>query len=318
MPSEILGSASTFETIDMAVTRFVDETLNIYARTNQGNSKVPVIWLGAERSYQIKNDKDLRDSVGKLKLPLMTVSRTSMSRDADFRGSYRSYYPPDSAIDGSRVAITKIIKQEKTRNFANADENKRPILGDETGPSMNKKIVYETILIPKPTYVTCMYEINIRTEYQQQMNQILPAFIVDEKNVAIIGHDGYEYEAFIQSDYSVQNNINTLGSDERMFTCKVQIKVLGYITTFDDAPAVIRKQNAVDIVVSRERVIGRNVAVGLNTVSSNTPPPLGGQQTYDGSEQETTETEEETRPEDEFNLGGSRKKTSDAWYSIDE
>jgi hypothetical protein len=150
------------------------------------------------------------------------------------------------------------------------------------------------------------------------MNQILPAFIVDEKNVAIIGHDGYEYEAFIQSDYSVQNNINTLGSDERMFTCKVQIKVLGYITTFDDAPAVIRKQNAVDIVVSRERVIGRNVAVGLNTVSSNTPPPLGGQQTYDGSEQETTETEEETRPEDEFNLGGSRKKTSDAWYSIDE
>ena len=41
--------------------------------TNKGFVKVPVIWVGAERSYQIKNDGDIRDGVGRLKLPIITL-----------------------------------------------------------------------------------------------------------------------------------------------------------------------------------------------------------------------------------------------------
>jgi hypothetical protein len=282
MPINILATQSGFENIDTAVYKFLSDTLNIHSVTNKGYTKVPVIWLGTERAHQIKNNKELRDKVGKLKLPLMTVSRNSVSRDDDFRGSYRSYYPPDQEIDGGRVAVTKIIKQEKTRNFANADENNRPILGNETGPSFNRKIVYETIMIPKPTYVTCMYEVNIRTEYQQQMNSILPSFIIDEKNVVLIENNGYKYELFIQSDYGITNNINNLGEEERMFTAKVQFKVLGYLTSDDnndDAPQVIRKQNVVSITVGRERVVGRNIGNHLRTnfTDSEEPVELGGQ-----------------------------------------
>lgn len=278
MPSNIQVKHSSFEGIDIAVYRFVNERLNIHSITNKGYTKVPVVWLGTERVYQIKNDKDLRDKVGKLKLPLMTISRTSISRDEDFRGSYRSYYPADREIDGGRVPITKIIKQEKTRNFANADQNNRTIKGDETGPSYNRKIVYETIMIPKPTYITCMYEVNIRTEYQQQMNEILPSFIIDQKNVVLIENDGYEYEMFIQADYGVTNNINNLGEEERMFTAKIQFKVLGYLTgdnINDDAPEIIKKQNVVQITVGRERVVGRNIGDGLRTAFSPSGEEVG-------------------------------------------
>ena len=330
MPSDLHIAQSTFETIDTAVYRFVEEQLNIHTTTNKGLTKVPVIWLGTERAHQIKNDKDLRDKVGKLKLPLITISRTSVSRDSDFRGSYRSYYPPTLGPEGGRVAITKIIKQEKTRNFANASKNSKAIKGDHTGPSSSNRIVYETILIPKPTYVTCMYEINIRTEYQQQMNDILPPLIIDQKNVAIINHDGYQYEMFIQADYGVNNNIGTLGTEERMFSAKAQFKVLGYLTGDGEngsVPKIIRKQNAINITVSRERVIGRSVGDALRTVSSivDTDSDDGDGDNNNNNDENNNnnnnngdnEGELTTSPDPEFTIGGQPIEPDGRWYPLE-
>ena len=45
---------STIETIDAAVLKFV-ESMNLHAQTNKGFNPVPIIWVGAERTYQIKN-----------------------------------------------------------------------------------------------------------------------------------------------------------------------------------------------------------------------------------------------------------------------
>ena len=259
MPSEeiIQVVPSTLENIDKAVYKFVNESINAHTTTNKGFTKVPVLWMGTERAYQIKNNKDLRDSVGKLKLPLITTTRASVSRDDDFRGAYRSYYPPGTESP-QRVEITRVIKQDKTRNYANAAEMNKT-KGDPTGPDHPRTgIIYETIMVPIPTYVTCMYEVNIRTEYQQQMNDILPIFLVDEKNVAVIDNHGYSYEAFIDGDYSTQNNAAALGTEERMFTAKVKIKVLGYITgdgENSNTPAITRRQNAIKVVISKERVI---------------------------------------------------------------
>ena len=192
-------------------------------------------------------------------MPLITVSRTSVAREDNFRGAYQSYFPNDMSQEGGRVAITRVIKQDKTRNFANVEANKvSHNSGSQTPRAVNKKVVYETIMLPKPTYVTCMFEIYIRTEYQQQMNDIIPALIVDQKNVAIIAHDGYEYEAFIEDNYNLTSNAANLSSDERQFTAKVSFKVLGYLTgdgTNLTEPTIIRKQNAVEVVISRERVI---------------------------------------------------------------
>ena len=59
---------STLETIDTAFYNWVNETLDISATSNRGWNKVPLIWVSAERSFQVKNDKDLRDEFGVLKL----------------------------------------------------------------------------------------------------------------------------------------------------------------------------------------------------------------------------------------------------------
>tara|TARA_R110002110_G_scaffold140107_3_gene327201 strand:- start:3915 stop:4766 length:852 start_codon:yes stop_codon:yes gene_type:complete len=262
MPSEeiIPFIPSTLETIDTAVYKFLDKFLDPHTMTNSGRYKIPVLWLGTERVYQIKNDKALRDKTGKLRLPLITLTRTALSADDAAVGSYQSYFPQDQTPEGGRVAITRVIKQDKTRNFANADTNRRT-KGDPNRLDRrhsNKKVVYETLLIPKPTYVTCTFEVHIRTEYQQQMNDILPALIVDQNNVAVVEDSGYQYELFIQEDFGLDNNIGALGTDERMFTAKIVFKVFGYLIGDggnNTEATIIRKQNAVEWKISRERVI---------------------------------------------------------------
>ena len=45
------------------------------------------------------------------------------------------------------------------------------------GGTMNNKIVYESISIPMPVYVDVTYNLILRSEYQQQMNEMLTPFI---------------------------------------------------------------------------------------------------------------------------------------------
>ena len=84
---EIQFMPSTLETIDRALHDFIDKELNLHVNTNKGWSKVPTIWVSAERAFQIKNNKNLRDSSGVLKLPLATIERTSVVKDPTFKGT---------------------------------------------------------------------------------------------------------------------------------------------------------------------------------------------------------------------------------------
>jgi hypothetical protein len=90
---EVSFMPSTLETIDRALFNFIDSEINIHVNTNKGWNKVPTIWVSAERAFQIKNDKDLRDSNGVLKLPLTTIERTSVVKDPSFKGTFQAHIP---------------------------------------------------------------------------------------------------------------------------------------------------------------------------------------------------------------------------------
>ena len=74
---------STIENIDTGIYEWVRD-LELSTVTNDGFKQTPVIWLGTERAFQIKNNKELRDSVGKLKLPLITLNRDSIAKEPAF------------------------------------------------------------------------------------------------------------------------------------------------------------------------------------------------------------------------------------------
>jgi len=112
---------SNLENIDLAMFNWINEKLNIFSNSNRGWEKVPVLWTSAERAFQSKRDKSLRDKEGALILPLITVERISVEKDLSFKGSLQSNIFPINDAKGGSVDLDRVINQTKTKNFQDAD-----------------------------------------------------------------------------------------------------------------------------------------------------------------------------------------------------
>ena len=143
---------STMETIDLAMHKFVEETLDIHCITPSGFKKVPVVWTSAERLYQSKKDSRFRDSEGALVLPVITIERSNVTKDPSRKGTVFANIPPIDKVRGGSISVSRRIKQDKTSNFANSSMYKRA--GQLNFPRKNSKVVYQTLTITMPVYIT--------------------------------------------------------------------------------------------------------------------------------------------------------------------
>jgi hypothetical protein len=254
---EIKLMPSTIETIDFALYDWLNEEMNIHCTTNEGWKKVPLVWSMAERASQIKKNKDLRDK-NVFVLPAISIERSSLIKDPNMKGVAWAHIPRQNDAKGGAITVAKRIQQEKTSNFANATSKRR--FGQQTQPFDNKKVVYEYITTPIPTYVIANYKLTINTEYQQQMNEIFTPFMTytGQINNFFITRDGHKFEGFIQNDFGLENNISNLGEEERSFKTVVDLKILGYLIGSgknDNQPKVTKRENAVEFRFTRERVV---------------------------------------------------------------
>ena len=259
--------ASRIEDIDYAIVSWLKEDLDLTTLTNEGNKRVPVLWQTPERAFQIKNDKDLRtpDELGgdAIILPVITIERTGITKDPSRKGSYQAHIYSDKKNGRSgRMVIAKRIKQDKTRNFAVANNLRTNTSGTRQAnfPRVNKKVVIESLSIPIPVYVNLDYKIIVKTEYQQQMNDLTQPFMTrtGQINSFVMKRNGHLYEAFIDQGFNQSNNMANLGEDERQFTSEVNIKVLGYLIgegNSDDRPIVTKQESVVEITYPRETVV---------------------------------------------------------------
>ena len=223
---------------------------------------MPVIWAGQERAHSIKDDKINRDKSGMVILPVISIERTSVKKDENSRVIPYAKVDPAGDLKGGYLTVNKVIKQDKTSNFARADAHRKknqinfPIYRNKK----NKKIVYETISIPIPIYVTIGYKIVLRTEYQEQMNDLLTPFIrASNAHKRIhIRNNSNQYEAFIQEDYNIENNISGYESNERKYETSININVFGYLIgdgKNEKQPRVVKRENPVEIRFARERIV---------------------------------------------------------------
>ena len=93
-----------------------------------------------------------------------------------------------------------------------------------------------------------------------QMNELTTPFATlgGHINSFLLKRDGHRYETFVQSDFAINNTISNLGIDERVYDTKFNFKVLGYIIgegPNGDRPKIIKRENAVEVKIPRERVI---------------------------------------------------------------
>ena len=262
MPTkEVTLEPSTIETIDFAIYNLINESFDLHTKTNDGFKKVPVLWISPERAFNSK-DKEIRDSVGKLKLPLITVERVSMAKDPTFKGSYQAHlYPNTKGPRGykkhQRLVSRKIV-QKATRKFASIESSN--LNGQQNFPVDNKKVVYEETYAPIPVWINVGYSIKLRAEYQQQMNDLVTPFATKAGNInaLVAEYNGHRYEVFIEQDYTQNNNTSNLGEDERSFDTTIKLKVLGFLLgdgENEEAPKIVTKETVVEVKLIRERTI---------------------------------------------------------------
>jgi len=258
---EIEVSPSTIEDIDFALRNWVDEQ-ELFCTTNKGSRKAPVKWVIGERAFQTKEDSQMRDSSGALILPMITVERTGIVKDLTKKGTVYGNVPPALASSklGDTLTVARQINQKKTANFANAHTKKKRGQINFRTRKENKKVVYQTVTVPLPVYVEVSYAVTLRTEYQQQMNELLQPFITRTRGATQIKitHEEHQYEAFIQNDFSQDNTTSALEQNERNFKTTIEIKVLGMLLgdgKNDEKPKIVKRENAVEVKLPRERVI---------------------------------------------------------------
>jgi hypothetical protein len=251
---------STIETIDYAFYDWINESVDPFATTNKGWEKVQIRWVSGERSWQVKSDRDIRDGSSRIILPMITLHRNGFQKDPAMKGVAWAHIPNASDPKGGArtLTVSRRIEQTKTSKFANATAKRR--FNQETFPFDNKKVVYETKTFPIPVYVVGSYTLSIRTEYLQQMNEIVQPLLTEtgQINNFFMERDGHRFEGFIQNDISDNSNAVNMGDDSRYYLNTVDIKVLGYLIgkgKNDERPRVTTRENAVEVRIPRERVI---------------------------------------------------------------
>ncbi len=254
---------STLETIDTAFNNLIVEA-NLFATTNKGFVKCPVVWSSAERAYLIKNDQLARDADGTLLLPIITISRTGVEKNTEskavFQGRAADFH---SGKEGGYIAITKQLNQDKTKDFANNDSRKlvHGVVGNgqQFYPRKNDKVIYETIYIPVPQHITVTYKVTIFSEFMQNVNELLQPFLSMNGSIKSLNlrAEGHKYECFVQ-EYTTTSNEESLEDQRREYSTEITFRVIAYIIgagVNDEKPRIIRRQNFVEVKFPREQVI---------------------------------------------------------------
>ena len=267
LQSSVPLNPSTLEDIDFAMYKHINDTLNIHCDTNKGFKKVPVIFATADRVFHSKNDKDSHDAHSNIIYPVISIERTNITKDVSKRGILAPGINVPAVRDamGGSITVARKVQQIKSRDRANADAIRKSATktdkNRQTFPRENTKVVYEVMSIPIPVYLDIEYQVKIKTEYIQQMNEATVPFMTTTgaQHTFFIEHEGNRYESFIQPDFSQENNATNLGTeDERTFETTVTIKVLGHIIGADknqEQPTVVVRETAAEIKLSRERVM---------------------------------------------------------------
>jgi len=251
---------STFETIDMAMFTWLNETLDVHATTNEGIKKVPVVWFSRERAFQIKEERDNRDNNGFLDFPQIQLTRTTMTLTAPGERPTPGIFRKGLDYKNNQYGFWRKVQQDKTKNFANAKSQR-----DYSQPNFkfnNNEIVYEYVFTPYPSYYDITYEVQLKALYIQQINEMMAPVqrIVYPYNgsIFLLKYQGFKYEATMDKTMNFTSNSPDIGEVEKIYESKFTIKVLGYTTTSNInqvTPNVVYRETPAKVRINRERTI---------------------------------------------------------------
>ena len=250
------------EDVDVSMFNLFDKELRfeVSATSKTPAKRAPVIFASGEKWVQIKNSRIIRDENGQIKLPLITIVRTSVDQDPSEDISGRGINQQTGELIVRRRLSTadreyqslinrlNIVNQlnvasrsgfgldgqiETNRDIGDLSMDPDVIAGGlMTSNRLNN--VWEVMTIPSPQFFTAKYEVTFWTQYAKHMSQMIDKFyaslLTPGNCFRLETTKGYWFLAIPDgSSFSPDNNFSDQAGKERLIKSKISMKVPGYI-----------------------------------------------------------------------------------------
>ena len=265
--SEFLIPTCTVEDVDRALFNLFDVDLDLFYKHEGAVVRVPVVFATGERFAILSRNKPLRDKNDTLILPLVSIARSSISKDMT-RGLATNQTAPVTIkrrLSKEDVEYQRIMNKEALRNQDDRAHNAHMIGSDrgqgtkpgqiasrrnapQTAPAYRagklltepdlRNNIYEIFELPNVRYYTATYDVTIWTQYTQQMNDLLMSFMNashtnSKMSFRIETSKGYYFVAYLDSALSPGNNFDDFTDSERIVRCSFTMSVPAYILSPD-------------------------------------------------------------------------------------
>ena len=202
-PDFVLPSC-TIEDVDRAIYNLFEKDLELFYSHEGAVEKVPVVFATGERFAILARNKPLRDKNDTLILPLISIARSTIQKDMS-RGTSTNQSAPitiKKRLSKDDPEYQRIMNKEAITNQDDRAHKShvKTTRGTGTIPGMvgtrrelnttnpvyrsgrllentGNNNIYEILELPNVKYYTATYDVTIWTQYTQQMNDLIMAFM---------------------------------------------------------------------------------------------------------------------------------------------
>ncbi len=227
--------------LDEAVFYYFNNVIKLFVYQNNQRTQVPVIYASPERWKSYQKDGYYRDKGGKIMLPIIYLSRNSITKDRSVTAK----------VDSNSPHLYANLKQGY--NSANGYSNFNVL--------NNRKPVIQSQAVVVPDFVTLEYSCNIQTYYMEQLNKIIEA--VEYASDSYWGDpERFKFRAFIDT---INTSTELTVGQERLVKGSFDLRLRGHII-----PETLQKDlNATRRFNSKAKIsIGTEVVTNLNDLNT--------------------------------------------------
>lgn len=214
------------EDIDNAIFYYFENIIKPIVYQNGETIKVPIIYGNPERWKSMQKDGGYRDKSGALLLPVIAITRTSLTKDRTVTNKLDANRP------NLYTTLSKNYNQKNSYSNFNILNNRKPV------EQFNITVV--------PSYVTIEYECLIQTYYFDQLNKLIEA--IEYASDSYWGNpEEFKFRSFIDN-FKTTTEIST--EKERFAKGSFTIRLRGYIV-----PDVLQKDiQSIKIINSKSKI----------------------------------------------------------------
>jgi len=214
----------TIYDVDYAILQYIRNNIKPEVRDRDSMIDVPVMYGSGELWSQIQANGFMRDEKNKLLCPVITISRVRMEEYKDF-----------AKLDvNNRVSSRVYYRDAYTQNNARYGSNNR---GNTDLP---QKEIYISLI---PEYYYVYYDLNIWTDFNEQLNKVIEQFI--PVNNFVWGND-YQFVTNIEDfTFSAVN----ISKKERIVKASTRLRVLATLM-----PAFVERKSSIQKALSIKKV----------------------------------------------------------------